>query len=262
MGGPHRALVRLTAAAATGAAAALALTPAAEALAAKSSIRLRGPKVNTLGARFQYTVSGVAAARANHLYVWEAPATPACARTSGAQARRATLVLFASRAIARHRRFSLVLRFVARNTEKHRLCAYLANRRSGKTFARAEASWTNVAPPPPAVLQPAAVGRGLCPAKKFLDRSVYAQVAAVGVKCPDVESVAFGADGAHGAGYSRAGFTCAAAPQGAGSTWAPAWSGAYYAYSCASGARQIAFNWGTQYMYAPVESLQTVNPQP
>ena len=260
MGGPRRALVRWAAAAA-GAAAALALSPAAEALAAKSSIRLRGPKVNTLGARFQYTVSGIAAGRANHLYVWEAPSTPACALTSSAQARRATLALFASRPIARHRRFSLVLRFVARNAEKHRLCAYLVNRRSGKTFARAEAAWTNVAPPPSATpLQPAPVGSGLCPAKKFPDRSVVAQVAAIGAKCAVFEAVAFGADGAQGAAFSSAGFSCAAAPQGAGSPWAAAWSGTYYAYSCAAGAQQVAFNWGTQYTYAPVESLQAIRP--
>src|SRR5213076_1616173 len=115
--------------------------------------------------------ASVAAGRANHLYVWEAPSTPACAGTSGAEARRAALALFASRAIAGHGRFSLVLRFVARSAEKHRLCAYLVNRRSGKTFARAEAAWTNVAPPPPSAgaLQPAAVGSGLCPARKFPD---------------------------------------------------------------------------------------------
>jgi len=95
MVGSRRALVGWTASAAPApAAAALALSPAPEAFAAKSSIRLRGPKVNTLGARFQYTVSGIAAGRANHLYVWEAPSTPACALTSSAQARRATLALY------------------------------------------------------------------------------------------------------------------------------------------------------------------------
>src|SRR2546423_13861502 len=83
MVGSRRALVGWSASAAAAAAAALALSPATEAFAAKSSIRLRGPKVNTLGARFQFAVSGVAG-RANHLYVWEAPSTPACARTSGA----------------------------------------------------------------------------------------------------------------------------------------------------------------------------------
>jgi len=260
MGGPRRAVVRW--AVAIGAAAALALAPAA-ANAAKSSIRLRGPKVNTLRARFQYAVYGGAAGRADHLKVWQAPFAPSCARTASGESRRAAAVLFADRAIARHRRFSLVLRLVARNTERHRLCAYLVNRRSGKTFARAEASWTNVAAAPPVAgpLRPAAVGRGLCPAKKFADRSVYGQIAALGVRCRDVESIAFGADGAQGAPYSRAGFTCTAAAQGPGSTWAAAWSGVYYAYSCAAGSRQIAFNWGTQYIYAPVDSLLTVNPQ-
>jgi hypothetical protein len=160
--GSRRALVGWAASAGAAAAMALALSPAAEALAAKSSIRLRGPKVNTLGARFQYAVSGVAAGRANHLYAWQAPSSPACARTSGAEARRATLALFANRALAGHRRFSLVLRFVARSAEKHRLCAYLVSRRSANTLARAEAAWTNVAPPAPSAgaLQPAAVGRG------------------------------------------------------------------------------------------------------
>ena len=37
-------------------------------------------------------------------------------------------------------------------------------------------------------------------------------------------------------------------------------SGTYYAYSCAAGAQQVAFNWGTQYTYAPVESLQAIRP--
>ena len=262
MVGSRRALVGWTASAAAAAAAALALSPATEAFAAKSSIRLRGPKVNTLGARFQYAVSGVVAGRANHLYVWEAPSTPACARTSGAEAKRAALVLFASRAIAGHGRFSLVLRFVARSAEKHRLCAYLVNRRSGKTFARAEAAWTNVAPPPPGAgaLRPAAVGSGLCPAKKFPDRAVVAQFAATGANCAVVEVVAFGADGAQGAAFSSAGFSCAATPQGPGSPWAAAWSGSYYAYNCSAGAQQIAFNWGTRYIYAPVDSLQTIRP--
>jgi hypothetical protein len=258
MGGPRRAFVRWAAA---GAAAALMLFPGADALAAKSSVRLRGPKLNTLGARFQYTVSGVATGRANHLYVWETPSTPACARTAGAQSRRAALALFASRAIARHRRFSLVLRFVARSAAKHRLCAYLVNRRSGKTFARAEAAWTNLAQPPgTSPLQPAAVGSGLCLAKKFPDRSVVAQAAAIGAKCAVFEAVAFAADGAQGAAFSSAGFSCAATPEGAGSPWAAAWSGTYYAYSCAAGVQQVAFNWGRQYVYAPVDSLQTIRP--
>ena len=41
---------------------------------------------------------------------------------------------------------------------------------------------------------------------------------------------------------------------------ATAWSGTYYAYNCAAGAQQIAFNWGTQYTYAPVDILQTIRP--
>jgi len=66
--------------------------------------------------------------------------------------------------------------------------------------------------------------------------------------------------GAQGAAFSSAGFSCAAAPQGPGSPWATAWSGTYYAYNCAAGAQQIAFNWGTQYTYAPVDILQTIRP--
>ena len=103
-------------------------------------------------------------------------------------------------------------------------------------------------------------GQGLCPAKKLPDRAVVAQFAATGAKCAVVEAIAFGADGAQGAAFSSAGFSCAAAPQGPGSPWATAWSGTYYAYNCAAGAQQIAFNWGTQYTYAPVDILQTIRP--
>jgi hypothetical protein len=80
------------------------------------------------------------------------------------------------------------------------------------------------------------------------------------VACELLESVAYGADAAKGAAYSRAGLQCTATAEGAGSAWATAWSGTYYSYSCISGRQLAAFNWGTQYTYAPVSTLPLVKP--
>ena len=111
--------------------------------------------------------------------------------------------------------------------------------------------------PPPAeaasgsgALQPTPLGEGMCQARRFADGSVQAQIAVHNAPC----AVATGtlgpaADRAKGAPYSAGGFTCRATPEGAGSPWVAAWGGTYYAYSCAHGAAQAAFNWGRDYTY-------------
>jgi hypothetical protein len=152
-----------------------------------------------------------------------------------------------NRALARNHRFSFVVEFFAHNAGSHRFCAYVVSKRSGKTLARAETTWRNTAP----VVQPAPVGSGECPAKRFPDNSVYAQVAIAEVGCEVLESVAYGADAASGA----------ATAEGAGSAWANAWTGTYYAYSCISGSQLAAFNWGRQYAYAPTSTVPLVKPE-
>jgi hypothetical protein len=99
-------------------------------------------------------------------------------------------------------------------------------------------------------LLPSPLGHGQCQAVEFSDRSVQAQIAVYNANCT-VATGALGpaADGAKGAPYKTDGFTCTATKEGAGSTWASAWGSAYYAYNCADGAAQVAFNWGTDYTY-------------
>lgn len=99
-------------------------------------------------------------------------------------------------------------------------------------------------------LLPAALGQGMCQARSFADGSVQAQIAVYQATC----TIATGtlgpaADRAGGAPYTVGGFTCKATVEGAGSPWAAAWHGTYYAYSCAVGATQVAFNWGRHYIY-------------
>lgn len=98
-------------------------------------------------------------------------------------------------------------------------------------------------------LEPAPVGQAQCHASGFNDKSVYAQIAIAKTNCEVAAMVASGSDKAKGASYKAQGFTCAAVAHGAGSTWASAWGGTYYAYSCADGDQQVAFNWGTDYTY-------------
>ncbi len=149
-------------------AAALALASASDALAASSTISLKGPHTNVFGTAFHYTASGFAAARANYVYGWEAPYSAKCATSLGAERKRSSIALFTSKSVSKNKHFSLLVRFFARNTERHRFCAYLVNKASGKTFARAEATWQNVAatpsnpttPPSTTSLQPAPVGQG------------------------------------------------------------------------------------------------------
>ncbi len=244
----------------------LLLASASGALAAGSSIKLEGPHLNLYGTSFHYTASGSAAGAADYLYGWEVPYTPKCAGTYKAEASRGQIALFVSKAVAKRRHFSIVIPFSARNTTQHRFCAYLINKASGHTVAHAETTWRNYAAPSgpsspssPApssgALQPTEVGVGDCQAKHFADESVFAQNATSGASCETLESVAFGADAAKGASYSRSGFSCTATAEGDGSKWVSAWSGTYYAYTCSSGSMQVAFNWGLHYAYVAASTL-------
>jgi hypothetical protein len=238
-------------------ASALALSCLAGAgLAAASSIALKGPHVNKYGTPFHYTASGSTSGAANYVYAWEVPYSPACAHTYKAESKRRSKSLFVRKTLAKHKRFSFTIEFFARNVARHRFCAYVINRRTGRTLAHAETTWRNYT----SALQPSPVGRGECQAKRFPDESVYAQVAVSDVSCELLESIAYGADAAKGASYGRAGFTCTATAEGAGSQWASAWTGTYYAYGCVSGSQLAAFNWGAQYAYAPASTLPTVKP--
>ena len=87
-------------------------------------------------------------------------------------------------------------------------------------------------------LEPADVGSAQCPASKFDDGSVYAQVAMRVSTC----QVAARSDQARGASYAADGFSCTATTEGADSPWSSAWDGTYYAYSCADGSVPVAFN--------------------
>ncbi|HVA93109.1 MAG TPA: hypothetical protein VNL71_25090 [Chloroflexota bacterium] len=99
-------------------------------------------------------------------------------------------------------------------------------------------------------LLPAPLGQGMCQAQRFADGSVQAQIAVKNATCVTATTVLGPvADHAHGAPYTAGGFTCKATVEGAGSSWAAAWGGAYYAYTCASGGAQAAFNWGRHYIY-------------
>lgn len=239
----------------------------ASALAAGNSLTLRGPHVNTFGASFQYMASGSTHGGANYVYAWESPFGKSCASTYRTESKRSGLALFVSKALAKNTHFSFVIPFMARNTEQHRLCAYVVNRASGATFAHAAASWKNVpagssptTSSPAGSLKPTPVGSGQCQAMKFPDESAYAQIAVSVASCTVAESVGFGADAAKGGSYNRGGFSCTGTAEGAGSTWASAWTGTYYVYSCTSGSEQVAFNWGTDYAYVPASTLPTISP--
>jgi hypothetical protein len=243
---------------------ALALAASAGAQASpKSTLSLKGPSVNVFNTPFVYKASGNARGSANYIYGWEVAYSPSCASTYKGESARPGKAVFLSRTVSKNKHFSLTIPFFARNTEKHRFCAYLVSKGSGATLARAEASWTNVpaGAPPGGKLQPTPVGSGECQAKKYPDLAAYAQIATSGgASCAQAESVAAGADAAKGAPYSRAGFSCTSLTEGAGSTWASAWTGTYYAYNCASGGQQLAFNWGAQYAYVPASTLPTISP--
>jgi hypothetical protein len=169
------------------------------------------------------------------------------------------VTLWLSQAVGAHARYSLVARFGAAHAGVHGICAYLVNRRTGHTYAHAGGWWDNVAAtegggpttaPSSGPLQPAPVGSGECQAQQFSDGSVYAQIAVSNTTCAVAATVAQGADAAQGAPYTSGGFSCTATAEGAGSAWSSAWGGTYYAYSCADGSEQAAFNWGTDYTYS------------
>jgi hypothetical protein len=98
-------------------------------------------------------------------------------------------------------------------------------------------------------LLPSALGEAQCHAAPFSDGSTYAQVALANTTCEIAVSVVAGAATSKGAPYTSQGFACTATPEGSGSTWATAWDGTYYAYSCVNGNEQVAFNWGAHYSY-------------
>jgi hypothetical protein len=226
------------------------------AVAAINSISLVGPHLNKFGTPFRYTVKGTAAGVSDDAYAWEAPYSPSCASSYRAESKRKGLSVLLHRGVPRNRRFSFVLHLVAFKLDRHRLCAYIADRHGGTTLARAEASWRNFV----SSLQPAPVGSSECAAKSFPDGSVYAQIAISGMTCEVLEQVAFGADAAKGAAYSRVGFSCTAIARGAGSKWESAWTGTYYSYSCVAGNELAAFNWGPHFAYVPPTTLKLVKP--
>jgi hypothetical protein len=98
-------------------------------------------------------------------------------------------------------------------------------------------------------LLPTPLGYGQCTYQEFSDKSYQAQIAVVGANCNQADAVGIGADKAKGTAYSADGFSCKGLREGAGSEWAKAWTGTYYAYDCKAGGEQVAFNWGADYSY-------------
>jgi hypothetical protein len=98
-------------------------------------------------------------------------------------------------------------------------------------------------------LLPSPLGEGQCEYQEFSDQSYQAQIAVYEADCTQADAVGIGADKARGAAYSADGFACKATAESAGSEWAKAWTGTYYAYDCKDGAEQVAFNWGPHYSY-------------
>jgi hypothetical protein len=245
-------------------AAALALLFASStaAYAADNSLKLSGAAKNTLGQNFNWTISGVAGGDANRVVAYEQfYKRSGCASTYLAERGRLSKSSYAVTlwlSHAAHGHYSVVAAFGADHAGVHGICAYLINRRTGQTYAHAGAWWDNVAAtggdgsttaPSSGALQPAPVGSGQCQAEAFSDGSVYAQIAVSNTTCDVAATVAQDADSAQGAPYASDGFSCAATAEGPGSAWSSAWGGTYYAYSCADGSEQVAFNWGTDYTY-------------
>jgi hypothetical protein len=98
-------------------------------------------------------------------------------------------------------------------------------------------------------LTPAALGAGECQAMKLSDGSTFAQIALSNAACVAVDFVAKGASAAAGSAYTSNGYACTATAEGSSSAWAPAWSGAFYAYVCTFGTQELAFTWGKDYVY-------------
>jgi hypothetical protein len=112
-----------------------------------------------------------------------------------------------------------------------------------------------------AQLKPSPVGSGQCSYYPWSGGAAAAQIAESGTNCTVAEKVLMGSEPARGAAYQANGFTCASTKEGAGSAWASAWGGTYYAYDCAKGSEQVAFNWGSDYTYAGAGSTTTTVPR-
>jgi len=115
---------------------------------AGSSLTLSGPKSNTMGADFDYTISGTAISPADYVVAWEQFYPQAgCASTYAAESTRVFLpntyglTLFENRNVSHH--YSVVEQFGAVHLGKHGICAYLINLSTGDTYACAGAFWTN-----------------------------------------------------------------------------------------------------------------------
>jgi hypothetical protein len=245
--------------------AALALIAASSsaAYAASNSLKLSGAAQNTLGQNFNWTIRGFAGEDANRVVAYEQfYKHSGCASTYLAERARQSKPSYAVTLWlnqAAHGHYSLVAEFGADHAGVHGICAYLINRSTGHTYAHAGGWWDNVAapegggsttpPPSSGALQPTPVGSGECQAEQFSDGSVYAQIAVSNTTCDVAATVAQGADSAQGAPYASDGFSCTATAEGPGSTWSSAWGGTCYAYSCADGSEQVAFNWGADYTY-------------
>ena len=231
-----------------------ALAFAGVAIAEKSSsIKLSGPKTNKFGQDFTIKISGYAAAPANRIVAGEQTSTTqSCASKYLTENSRADYFSEYGKTAGKNHSFNGSVSFTATHLGSRALCAYVINSKTDKTYAHAQITWTNV----PATtgggggtLKPAPVGQAQCQATKFADGSVVAQIAVENTDCTSVQPVEASADTARGAPYSKDGFSCSATAEGAGSPWASAWSGTYYAYSCKNGSAQVAFNWGTNYTY-------------
>ena len=113
-----------------------------------SSLRLRGPTSNKLGAAFEYTISGAAVSPANYVVAWEQfyPQS-GCANTYAAESTRVFLpntyglTLFENKSVSHN--YSIVEQFGADHVGKHGICAYLIDLATGDTYAYAGAFWTN-----------------------------------------------------------------------------------------------------------------------
>jgi len=85
-------------------------------------------------------------------------------------------------------------------------------------------------------LQPTLPGYGQCGAA-----AKYAQIAVSGgATCATAESVVAAANGSD---FSSNGYSCKATQEGSNTQWSSYWNGNFYAYTCANGGSQIAFNW-------------------
>jgi hypothetical protein len=105
---------------------------------ATSSLSLRGPAANTLGAHFSYALSGHAESAA--VLVAFEPAGGACAARASAYPVSSARV---DQPIPAGHSFAASFHLVARVRGLHALCAYLLDAASKATLARAAAHWTN-----------------------------------------------------------------------------------------------------------------------